>query len=635
MINKIRLLYSYKNIFFSTKITYWWKYYQHTYAKKKKCLDSYMIIPNNLQISFLPVKIDVLKRYLNNHEGIRDKILSSADDILNEKFTLFNIQTKKILGEWHKDPVTGYEFPKVYYKDVRKVCPQGALIENNDIKYPWELSCSHFLITLAEAYLLTEQVKYEEMFFRYLEDWHKNNPLGIGVTWSCTLDVAMRTVNFIVAASLFDKIDVNFKNRFQKYVGSIYSHLLFINDNLEYGFVRENHYLSDIVGLKMAAQCFPNDKKAQKCYKLAANSIKEEIVYQICKDGVDHEASSCYHGFCLELFLVALSTDQKLRSSLSNKEYLRLRNMVRFTEELCKFAQYPVIGDNDGERVMDLNGTGTFRKEVVQFGKQILGLSTEDNEYSFLIDGHIKMHNDSYKKTQILKYTQGGYAIVDNGRMRLLLHAGCIGRKGRGGHGHNDQTSFSLDIYGNSFIIDPGSMVYERNLQLRHEYRSTGIHNCVSIDGKEQNNIRISRPFMMSNDTKALYAIDDMEDYVLVKTTHKGYRKKCNCFVERNIYIRNNMVKVVDTINGSLSNDLSLLLTFAEGIYLEKNGYTITAYLEGRHIANLSFIKWNVDIVEGRFSPTYAVEKKVEALSLNAKKNDMMTELTFTIEIIQ
>lgn len=630
---KLLRILDYKDVILSTKPSYWGKFYKYTYTKKSDNISKYLYVPLDAEFNFLKIRCDELKEFLNENIEIKERIICSANDILNEHFCIFDIKTDKILGEWHRDPITNFEFPKVFYRDVRKVCPQGSKIKNNDIKYPWELSCSHFLVTLAEAYLLTKDSKYEDMFFTYLDDWHKNNPVGKGVTWSCTLDVAMRVVNFIVSASIFDKADTDFKQKFLPYVSSIYTHMLFIEDNLEYGFVRENHYLSDIVGLKMASQCFPYDKKARDCYKMAAKSLREEISYQVCEDGVDHEASTCYHCFCLDLFLIALATDAKFRNSLSKEKADRLRKMVRFTEELCQFELYPVVGDNDGERVIDLNGTGSFRKEIVQFGKQVMGLSFLKNEYSFLIDGDITPYDDQYEDKAVREYHEGGFALMKNDRMRLLLHSGSIGRKGKGGHGHNDQTSFSLDIDGRSFILDPGSMVYERDLLLRHEFRGTAIHNCVMVGNIEQNVICINRPFKMDNNTKAYFSATLKDGHYIVTAKHQGYTQRNLCSCSRLIDVDGEQLIIDDILVGAYNGMVSSCYTFAKGILLSKSDNVIKAFRGEDIIATISFDGWDTEILDGNYSPTYAIMEKVQTLKLVSTKTERELVLKMKIKI--
>ena len=629
----IRKILSYKGIILKTKPTYWWKYVRYSHTKKKDRTSAYLSVPENLDFTYLSIAAGRLLDVTNYNPVLRRSITSYADEICKEHIHVFDVTTERVLGQWHKDPVTTYAWPLIYYKNVRKLTPQGSVIKNNDIKYPWELSCSHFLVTLAQAFLLTKDKRYADAFFMFLDDWVKANPIGRGVNWCCTLDVALRSVNWIVAASIFHAADTSFDIRFAEYVKHLYAHMLFINDNLEYGFVRENHYLADIVGLKMTAQCFPKDIQAKCIYRNAAKKLKEEITYQVCKDGVDHEASSCYHGFVFELFMVALATDTPLRDSLSRKQKCRLQRMLHFTEELCRFQCYPVVGDNDGERVLDLNGNGTFRCEVVDFGKQVLGVADKGqyNEYSMVIDGNVKPENRLSKACLLKEFKEGGYVLVDNGVVRFLLHCGSIGRKGKGGHGHNDQTSFVMDIRKEAFIIDPGSMVYERDLQLRHDFRSTAMHNCVMAGDMEQNHISINRPFKMDNDTKAYYTSNVKNDEVNITARHKGYERKCHCACTRGFHVTTDKVVVKDQVAGEYIGKLSCLYTFSPDITLHKEDGFIKANRKGKQVATISAEGWETEIIDGKYSPTYGMVNTTTALRLTVQKSDKPIDLGLNI----
>lgn len=68
-------------------------------------------------------------------------------------------------------------------------------------------------------------------------DFMALNPAGIGVNWSCTMDVGIRAANMLVAYDIFcqldsgNLIDETFKQHFANYV---YSHGYFITNHLEY-----------------------------------------------------------------------------------------------------------------------------------------------------------------------------------------------------------------------------------------------------------------------------------------------------------------------------------------------------------------------------------------------------------------
>ena len=439
------------------------------------------------------------------------------------------------------------------------------------------------------------------------------------------MDVGLRAVSVIVSASILSQENKEFDAAFSEYKRMLYSHMLFIRDNMEYGLVRENHYLTDIVGLKMISQCFCDSKKGKKNYKFSSKSFRQEIKYQICPDGVDHEASTCYHGYVLELLMVGLSTDPELQKRISRKEYDRLANMADYTDRLCSFDRYPIVGDNDSGRVLDLNGSGSFRKEVCSFSKYFLGLTDKkSSEYCFLTKTNsIKVFDRKKPESKILECHDGGFALLNSDDYKLLVHAGSIGRKGKGGHGHNDQTSLILDIKGHSVILDPGSVVYERDLELRHKYRSTMIHNCLTLNDTEQNNISIKRPFKMDNNTKAFFRVDYEDGQQIITACHYGYYDSFNTICQRSICAKDSSIMIEDEIKGGFLGKFTKKYMISPELSCEIKERIVHLYHEGKFLCEIEFSsEVEVSLEDDLYSPDYGVTVKTKAVCVSGMKND-------------
>ena len=98
--------------------------------------------------------------------------------------------------DWYLDPVRGLRFPRgIHYKawklyDMR---PGSA-----DVKYPWELArCQHWPV-LGQAYRLTGDDRFALEIARELDDFVEANPVGVGVNWTCTMDLAIRAANWAI-----------------------------------------------------------------------------------------------------------------------------------------------------------------------------------------------------------------------------------------------------------------------------------------------------------------------------------------------------------------------------------------------------------------------------------------------------
>ncbi len=630
MIKIFDFLHKYKKVFLSTNPLYFAYYLYHSFRKKepKKRIKKYSEVPTCLNINYLRVNSNIQECQENTNAIMN--ILSLAEDICKGKYYIFSTQINKILGEWNKDPLTGYMWPLVYFNEVRKLTPQGSVVkENNDIKYPWELSNMHMLVTLAQAYVLSGKMKYKECFFELLEDWKNSCPVGYGVNWSCTMDVAVRSINIIVAASLLNQYDDTFDAEFKRFYPLLYSHMLFISDNIEYGFVRENHYLSDIVGLKIIAQVFCDDKTASRCYKFARKRFKKEILYQIYPDGFNHEASSCYHVLVFELFLVGLVFDPDLLSILSINHRNRLLSMANALEKLCIFKTFPVVGDNDSGRVLKLNVNGVdYYRSLILLCKDLLFGGHENLYSSWLKDcstgqgphtaSKVKY---SLKTSAVSEYRHGGFAIIEKGRIILLFRAGTIGRKGKGGHSHNDQLSFVLDMGGESLLIDPGSFVYERDLEQRHLFRSTSVHNTVSIKGYEQNTISATKPFNMENETFAGYQIDENADHIQIIGTHRGYIHKCGLLHTRTICVYDSHLTVVDKLTGKYTGQYEIFFTLAPGITIQDHGGRLVLSSKAKDIVHVEIpASYKFKIMACEYSPSYGLKQKTMGISVEGEK---------------
>jgi hypothetical protein len=84
-------------------------------------------------------------------------------------------------------------------------------------------------------------------------------------------------------------------------------------------------------------------------------------------------------------------------------------------------------------------------------------------------------------------YPDFGVYIFRSKDVYLAIRCGSIGQNGHGGHAHNDNLSFELNIKGRDFIIDGGSYLYTPFPEIRNRFRSTKAHSTLTLKGREQN----------------------------------------------------------------------------------------------------------------------------------------------------
>ena len=213
--------------------------------------------------------------------------------------------------DWHLDFKSGYRWSEAtWYRDITYGQKLGV-----DIKVPWELARMQHLPQLAWAYALasTQQrsfasaPKYADEFRNQVLDFIATNPPRFGVNWRCTMDVAIRVANWLVAYDLFRAYGAEFDSEFEvDFSRSVYQHGLHIINNLEWSPEhRANHYLADIVGLLFVAAYLPCTAKTDAWLAFAVQELIVEVEYQFYPDGGNFEASTSYHRLSAEMVVYA------------------------------------------------------------------------------------------------------------------------------------------------------------------------------------------------------------------------------------------------------------------------------------------------------------------------------------------
>ncbi|HUE95341.1 MAG TPA: heparinase II/III family protein, partial [Longimicrobiaceae bacterium] len=224
--------------------------------------------------------------------------------------------------DWQVDFKSGYRWSeRSWSADLRYGHLDGV-----DVKVPWELSRFQHLGALGLLHRLDREGPGGERgaaeFVSQVTDWISANPVRRGVNWVCTMDVAIRAVNWLLALELFrDSAEV--MPRFRWLLAkSLYTHGLHIEGHLEYSRqAGSNHYLANVVGLICIAAALPEVPESDRWLAWSIQELASEMDRQVLPDGVDHEGSSGYHFLVAEMFY--LGTLIALRAGRHRRDRLR------------------------------------------------------------------------------------------------------------------------------------------------------------------------------------------------------------------------------------------------------------------------------------------------------------------------
>jgi hypothetical protein len=456
---------------------------------------------------------------LTQPDRVRDTI-ASAERVLRHEFNLLGSgpfvprdPARVSSGayqpiDWYLDPVQKLRFPE------RVPIERWNLLEMRpglaDVKFPWELSrCQHWL-PLAQAFRLTGDMRFAAEILDQHDDFMAANPVGLGVNWTCTMDVALRALNWAMAIELIQpdrRID---QSRLGAICASLFAHGHFIERHLENKYeVTSNHFLSNVVGLFGVAVFFGALPSAQRWRSSCRTWLEQEVRVQVLDDGADYESSVPYHRLVAELFMSGARLAEHDGAPLSPHYRQRLRDMIEFHWSVLRpDGKVPQIGDADDGRVHIFSGYGNWNP---QDARHLLApAAAMFDEPRLWSDGDpwaeweanwwgydVPSAREPARADVGRLFPSAGLAVVRNDRDYLVITNGVVGTNGFGNHKHNDLLSFEFHQSGTPLIVDPGSFVYTSNPDARNYFRSTAAHSTIVVDGQEQNDFKPEWLFRM------------------------------------------------------------------------------------------------------------------------------------------
>ena len=495
---------------------------------------------------------DTLEVLKNRAPQCIETTIAAADRVLKHEFNLLGsgpyipADPDRRTGrdgyrpiDWYLDPVSALRFPQgILYTDwnLFKMRPGKA-----DIKLPWELArCQHWPV-LGQAYQLTFDEKYAIEIARQLNDFMESNPIGVGINWTCTMDVALRALNWALGLELIRGSKALDDDFWLRAYDALYGHGQFIRNNLEnIHEVTSNHYLSNVVGLFYLAAVFRALPDGQEWLEFCRKSLEEEIKTQVLDDGADFESSIPYHRLVAELFLGAARQADFTNVPFSESYKKRLNEMMTYLLSVLRpDGLMPQCGDADDGRLHIFTGYGHWNPQDPRhlFAPAALILGRPELLSHAGIDGFWEAAWWGFDPKKIEAsdaplppvsrlFSQAGHAVFREEGTYLLVTNSIVGTKGFGNHKHNDQLAFEFHAFGIPFLVDAGSHVYTSDPDSRNLFRGTGYHNTLKIDGVEQNEMNPEWYFrMFDSGTPEHLSFTDAGGKIEYHGRHIGYQR--------------------------------------------------------------------------------------------------------------
>lgn len=574
-----------------------------------------------------PIRFLSAADYERTCPGDARRIFRAAEGALAHRVDLLGSGPTELGSpiNWHRDFKTGKTWPLIFMRDINYTnlaCP-------SDVKVAWELSRLQWLIPAGQAFLLTGDERYAVAVRDTIDDWIASNPYAHGVTWACTMEVALRILSWTWFFHVFCRSrawsDEEFQSRFLR---SLYLHGEFTERYLERSDVNGNHFTADAAGLVFAGLFFGAGDAPRRWSELGWQWLCDELPRQVFADGVDFEASVAYHRLVLELFFLAARFREAHGLSVPDPFRERLIDMARFASAYSRLdGTTPLVGDADDARALPFGG------QAIVDHRYLAGLVGAHWHVPDLTAGFCGPRAEVFwtlgrsiaaalpddragaERIGSASFPEGGFYVMRNARDHVFIDCGPVGQAGRGGHGHNDCLSFEAVLDGVQLVSDCGAYVYTADAVARNQFRSTAYHNTPQIDGEELNRF-VRWDFLWSLHADAVPHPREWTTGLERDTfvgSHSGYRRLAgpiNPVRRITLDHRHHALTVQDRIEGAGAHTVTIPLHLAPGVQARSDAPgEVTLTKDGREFLLVwsSPDPWQFGVSEARISPSYGV----------------------------
>ncbi len=356
-----------------------------------------------------------------------------------------------------------------------------------------------------------------------MQSWWRANPFLTGVHWTSGIEVGLRLVSFAWTRRLLDGW-AGVGDCFEDSAlarDQIYRHQLYLAALRSHGSSANNHLLAELLGLYVGATAFPWFPESRRWSESAARELKAEAARQVFPDGFSREQASEYHGFVMELLMVAAVEGMVAGRPLRPGFYEIIARMADAWAALldCR-GRAPRQGDTDDALRFYLDPPDRHRRaaSLLAAAGSLVGAC-----------GWWPAAAPDFAAASLPRLPRAVTATIQRPPpargMRPNLHdAGPISSRGRGialraadieprddelwcrcdhgphgylsiaAHAHADALSVELRHGGIDIFADPGTYCYLIEPDFRRYFRSTIGHNTLEIGGLDQ--ARYGGPFL-------------------------------------------------------------------------------------------------------------------------------------------
>lgn len=550
---------------------------------------------------------------------------------------------------WHLDAVSGTVSPRLHWSRINAL----DFDQVGDSKVVWELSRHQWMIQLGLAWQLTGHESCALTFAERIQDWIRDNPVGIGINWSSALEVSYRLISWCWALSLFQGSSVLSPALLQQIITSVEAHARHIARYLSVYYSPNTHLTGEALGLYYAGTLFPTFGEAPRWRQLGRDILLAQLLRQVYKDGVHFEQSTRYQHYTAEFYLHFIILSRRRGDPLPEAALQRVQSMLDFLLDLRRpDGSVPQIGDTDGGSLLPLlhrvpgDMSALFAVAAVVFGRADYAWATTGSCPELLCllgpTGHYALlaMQPQLPPPRSALYADGGYFIMRNNRLarghQMIVDIGPLGCPDSAAHGHADLLAIQCSGFGENYLVDPGTDNYTAEPVWRNHFRSTAAHNSVCVDGQSQ--AVPAGPFSWHGRRPQVTVHRCLSgiNLSLLDASHQAWSSLPDPVVHRRriVFIRQRYWIMVDDISMHKHHDVVLHFQFAPlTVTLEDQGWVracgrqrgaLLMHIGASCATERALSCGQLDPVAGWVSDNYGQRRQAPALSVRAAPDSSM-----------
>ncbi|MBI5865849.1 MAG: alginate lyase family protein, partial [Planctomycetes bacterium] len=376
---------------------------------------------------------------------------------------------------------------------------------SGDMRTLWDPARAAWAIDLARARAHRLKAAARDLYWRWVDSWMQSCPPFRGSQWKCGQEAAVRLIALTIgfwalqeesaAAGISPSPVTPGEGRVRAWLAL--ARIAYITGtrivhHISYAVSQKNnHALSEAVGLMLASHLFPEFRDAPQWRTIGRRVLTQAMRRQIYPDGSYVQHSMNYHRVMLNVCTLGLRLAELAEQPLEHDLYERLGAAAEFAFQMMepRSGQLPNYGNNDGALVLPLSECDfTDFRPAIQSAyfaanrKRLLPPGPWDEETVWLFGASPPSMPCGDELTSSA-FSHGGYYTLRAEESWAMVRC----------HAYRDRQTqldtLHVDLWwrGQNVLCDSGTYQYYTpgNPALERYFKCVSGHNVVELDGRD------------------------------------------------------------------------------------------------------------------------------------------------------